>query len=187
MAQAAIASRLPERILDSWESEWRAAFASEFRKLRNVDLTALGDDALLGHLDRTKDMLCRGMDLHIRLAVPYYLALYELGAVCRDLLGWDVAHALSLVTGAAQASSEPGRELAALAQRLAADPSALQAITGPGGDRRARLRKSAPWAAEALDEYLERYGHRTVNLDPGEPTWFERPEMVAGLLERQVR
>jgi rifampicin phosphotransferase len=187
VAQAAIASRLPERILDSWEGEWRATFANEFRKLRNVDLTALGDDALLGHLDRTKDMLCRGMALHIRLAVPYYLALYELGAVCRDLLGWDVAHALSLVTGAAQASSEPGRELAALAQRLAADPSALQAITGPGGDRRARLRKSAPWAAEALDEYLERYGHRTVNLDPGEPTWFERPEMVAGLLEQQVR
>jgi pyruvate,water dikinase len=38
-----------------------------------------------------------------------------------------------------------------------------------------------------LDEYLERYGHRTLNYDPGEPTWFERPEMVAGLLAEQVR
>ena len=124
---------------------------------------------------------------YIRLAMPYYLALYELGVVCREFLGWDVTQALSLVTGAAHASSEPGRELAALARRLAADPAAFQAITGPGGDRRARLRQSAPWAVQALDEYLERYGHRTVNLDPGEPTWFERPEMVAGLLEQQVR
>ena len=107
--------------------------------------------------------------------------------VCREFLGWDVAQALSLVTGAAQASSEPGRELAALARRLAADPAALQAMTGPGGDRRARLRASAPRAAQALDDYLDRYGHRTVNLDPGEPTWFERPEVVAGLLEQQVR
>ena len=186
-AQAAIASGLPERILDSWEGEWRAAFASEFRELRNVDLPGLGDGALLGHLDRAKDMLCRGTALHIRLVVPYDLALYELGAVCRELLGWDVVQALSLVTGASQASSEPGRELAALAQRVAADPSALQAITGPGGDRRARLRQSAPWAAEALDDYLERYGHRTISDDPGESTWFERPEFVAGLLEQQVR
>lgn len=187
VAQAAIASGLPERILDSWEGEWREAFAGEFRELRNVDLAALGDDALLGHLDRAKDMLGRGTVLHIRLVMPYDLALYQLGVVCRELLGWDVARALSLVTGASQASSEPGRELAALAQRLAADPPARQAITGPGGDRRARLRQSAPWAAEALDDYLERYGHRTVNPDAGEPTWFERPEMVAGLLEEQAR
>ena len=187
VAQAAIASGLPERLLDSWEGEWRAAFASEFGELRNVDLAALGDDALLGHLDRAKDMLCRGTALHIRLVVPYDLAVYELGMVCRELLGWDVVRALSLVSGASRASSEPGRELAALARRLAADPPAALAITGPGGDRRARLRASAPWAAEALDEYLERYGHRTISDDPGEPTWFERPEMVAGLLDQQVR
>jgi len=187
VAQAALASGLPELILDRWEGEWRAAFAREFRELRNVDLAIVGEAALLGHLDRAKDMLGRGMALHIRLAMPYYLAFYKLGVVCRELLGWDVAQALALVTGAARASSEPGRELAALAQRLAADPPALQAITGPGGDLQARLRQSAPWAAEALDEYLERYGHRTINLDPGEPTWFERPEIVAGLLEQQVR
>ena len=28
---AAIASRLPERILDDWEREWRPAFANEIR------------------------------------------------------------------------------------------------------------------------------------------------------------
>lgn len=186
-AQAAIASGLPERILDSWEGEWRPAFASEFRALKSVDLATLTDDALLGHLDRAKDMLRRGTEIHFRLVAPYYLALYELGEVCRELLGWDVAHALSLVTGTSRASSEPGRELAALAERLAADPSAVHAMAGPAGDRQARLRQAAPWAAEALDEYLERYGHRTLNYDPGEPTLFERPEMVAGILAEQVQ
>ena len=186
-AEAAIASRLPERILDSWESEWRAAFAREFRELRNVDLATLSDEGLVQHLDRAKDLLCRGSDIHFRLVAPYYLALHELGEICRELLGWDIEQALSLITGASQASSEPGRELAALARRIAADPSALSAVTGPGGGRRARLRQSASWASEAFDEYLERYGHRTLNYDPGEPTWFERPEAVAELLAEQVR
>ena len=186
-AQLAIASGLPERILDSWEGEWRPAFGEEFRELKNVDLMTMDGAALLGHLDRAKDMLCRGMELHFQLVVPYYLAVYEFGVVCRELLGWDVVRALSLVTGTSQASSEPGRELAALAHRIAADPPACQAVTGPSGNLRARLRQSAPWAAKAMDEYLERYGHRTVNLDPGAPTWFERPELVAGLLIQQVR
>ena len=185
-AQAAIASGLPERTLDRWEGEWRAAFAAEFQELMSVDLATLDDDALLGHLDRTEDMLRRGIETHFRMVVPYYLAVYELGVVCRELLGWDIARALSLVTGTSKASSEPGRELAALAKRIAADPPALEAITGPG-DSRARLRQSAPWAAQALDEWLVHYGHRTINLDPGEPTWFERPEIVAGLLAEQAR
>jgi rifampicin phosphotransferase len=186
-AEAALASGLAERILDSWEGEWRAAFAREFRELRNVDLATLADEALLAHLDCVRDMFRRGVDLHFRLVAPYDLALYELGVVCQDLLGWEVVRALSLVAGTSVASSEPGRELRALAKRVAADPPALQALTEPGGDRLASLRRSAPWAAEALDEYLERFGHRTLNYDPGEPTWFERPDMVTGLLAEQAR
>lgn len=185
-AQKAISSGLPERILDRWEGEWRAAFASEFRELKRVDLTTLGDDALLDHLERAKDMLNRGSNIHFQLVAPYYLALYELSEVCRELLGWDVERALSLVTGASEASSEPGRELTALAKRIAADDSALQALTGSTLDRRARLREAAPWAADALDDYLERFGHRTLNYDPGEPTFFERPGVVVGLLAEQV-
>lgn len=185
-AQAAISSRLPERILDRWEGEWRAAFAGEFQDLRNVELATLGDEALLGHLQRAKEMLKRGSDIHFQLVAPYYIALYEFGVVCEELLGWDVERALSLVTGASQMSSEPGRELADLARRIAADPSALEAITGPGQDWRARLRQSAPWAADAFDEYLERHGHRTLNYDPGEPTWFERPDLVVAVLAEQA-
>lgn len=186
-AQAAIDSGLPERILDRWENEWRPAFADEFRELRGVDLEALSDSDLLEHLDRAKDMLRRGTHTHFRMVAPYDLALYELSEVCRELLGWDLSRALSLVTGASGASSEPGRELAALAGRVAADPVASEALTAPGDDRRGRLRRAAPWAADSLDDYLERYGHRTINYDPGEPTLFERPATVVGLLVELVR
>ena len=186
-AEAAIASGLPERILDSWEGEWRVGFGREIAELRSADLTALDDDALVVHLNRLKNLLGRGQALHFRLHAPYALAVYELGVICQELLGWDIVGALSLLTGTSVASSEPGRELAALAQRIAADPPALAAIAGPGGDPLSGLHRSAPWAAEAFEGYLERYGHRTVSYDPGDPTLFERPEVMAGLLAEQVR
>ena len=186
-AQAAITSGLPERLLDRWENEWREAFATEFRELRKVDLAALDDGALLAHLDSARDMLHRGEDVHFRLVAPYNLALYEIDSVCKELLGWDSGRSLSLLTGASQASSEGGRALADLAARVSADPAAREAVTAAGGDLRARLRRSAPWAADALDDYLEQYGHRTLNYDPGEPTLFERPNMVEELLAEQVR
>lgn len=185
-AREALASGLPQQLLDRWEREWREAFGSEFRELMSVDLATLSDAALLAHLDRTEDLHRRGVDLHFRLVAPYDLALYDLRVCCEELLGWDGARTLALLTGASVASSEPGRALRSLAERIAGDPAAREALTAPGGDSVARLRRSAPWAADAFDDYLGRYGHRTVGLDPGDPTWFERPEIVAGLLAGQM-
>ncbi len=184
-AKEALDSGLPEQYLDSWEGEWRAAYADEFRALKGIELTTLTDDALLEHLDRSKDLMRRGVDLHFRLVAPYDLALYELGLVCQEFFGWDVVRSLSLLTGTSVASSEPGRKLRELAQRIA-DDAAVAALAGSVPEQMATLRRSAPWAVEAFDDYLDRYGHRTLNYDAGEPTWFERPEMAAGLLIEQV-
>ena len=187
IARAAIDSRLPERILDDWEREWRPAFVNEIGELKRVDLTSLDDHALVAHLDRLKDLLERGERLHFRLHAPHALALYQLGGICQELFGWDVPQALQLLSGSSRASSEPGRELRALAQRIAAYSPALEAITGRGEDRLSDLRRAAPWAAEAFEDFLERYGHRTTSYDPGDPTLFERPEVVVGLLADQTR
>ena len=186
-AEAAVAAGLPERLLDRWEGEWRAAFGREFQELRSIDMASLGDDALLAHLDRLKEFLQRGEEVHFRLVAPLSFALYELGATCKELLGLGGIRALDLVTGASDASAEPGRELRSLAQRIAADPAALHAITSSDGDGMDRLREAAPAFGKEFDEYLERYGHRPVSYDPGDATLFERPEMVAGLLIQQVR
>jgi len=187
IARAAIDSRLPERMLDSWELEWRPAFVDEVGELKRVDLAALDDDALVAHIDRLEDLLGRGERLHFRLHGPHSLALHELGVLCQELFGWDMPQALQLLTGSSTASSEPGRALQALAERIAADPPALAAITGRSEDRLSDLRQAAPWAAEAFDDYLERYGHRTMSYDPGDATLFERPGVVLGLLADQTR
>ena len=186
VARAALESGLAAQALDSWESEWRPAFVAEIARLRSLDLTTLDDAGLLAHLESLKDLLNRGMSLHFRLHAPHAQAVYELDETCQELLGWDVARTLLLLTGTSVASSEPGRELRALAVRMAEDPKALAALTAEGGDPRERLGRTAPWAAEAFEAYLQRHGHRTIGYDPGDPTWFERPELVVGLLAEQL-
>lgn len=181
-ARAAIATHLPERILDSWEGEWRSAFLTELSQLRKLDLTSLEDSALVAHLDQLVDLLERGEALHFRLHAPHSLALYELGVTCRELFGWEFPETLQLLTGSSIASSEPGRALQTLAERVAADPVALESLTAGGAHRLSRLRQAAPWAADELEDYLERYGHRTTSYDPGDPTFCERPDLVAKLV-----
>jgi pyruvate,water dikinase len=60
-------------------------------------------------------------------------------------------------------------------------------LDDPGEDVLARLREASPETARAFEEYLDRYGHRTVSYDPGDPTLFERPAVLAGLLSDQMR
>lgn len=165
VAQAAMDSGLPDRLLDQWAQEWRPAFAKELASLRDLDLAELDDAGLLKHLDGLEALLTRGEEVHFRLTLPYGLSLYELDVVCQELLGWQSGRSLSLVTGSSQASSEPGRMLQDLAQRIAADPT----------------------AADEIPAFLERYGHRPTSYDPGDPTLFERPHIVEGLLAEQVR
>ena len=165
IARSALESGLPGRLLDQWAEEWLPAFEKELAALRELDLTELDDAGLLKHLAGLEDLLTRGEDVHFRLTLPYGLSLYELDVVCQELLGWRSGRSLSLVTGSSEASSEPGRMLADLARHIAADPA----------------------AADELPAFLERYGHRPTSYDPGDPTLFERPQIVERLLADQVR
>jgi rifampicin phosphotransferase len=45
-----------------------------------------------------------------------------------------------------------------------------------------RLQEASPQMADAFRAYLDRYGDRTASYDPGDPTLFERPALLAGLL-----
>ena len=186
VAEQAIASGLSEQLLDRWETEWRDAFRDEAESLKRVDLSMLSDEDLLGHLDRLKDVLDRGQLLHFRLNSAYVLPVYDLLVACEDLLGWDSVAALALVSGSSEVSAEPGRELRALATRFASDTSALRALDEAGDDVLARLEEASPELSGAFRAYLDRYGHRTAGYDPGDPTLFERPALLAGLLRDQI-
>jgi phosphohistidine swiveling domain-containing protein len=187
VAEKAIASGLSEQLLDRWDTEWREAFRNEAESFKRVDLSALSDEHLLGHLDLVKDFLDRGQLVHFRLNTSYLLPVYDLLVACEDLLGWDSVASLALVAGSSEVSAEPGRELGALASRFASDPAALRALNEAGADVLDRLQAASPELSEAFRAYLDRYGHRTTGYDPGDPTLFERPALLAGLLRDRIR
>ena len=186
VAEKAIASGLSEQLLDRWETEWRDAFRDEAESFKRVDLSALSDEDLLGHLDLLKDFLDRGQLVHFRLNGAYTVPLYELLVACEDLLGWDSVASLALVAGSSDVSAEPGRELRVLASRFATEAAALRTLDEAGDDVLARLQEASPALADAFRAYLDRYGHRTASYDPGDPTLFERPALLAGLLRDRV-
>ena len=186
VAEKAIASGLSEQLLDRWETEWRDAFRDEAESFKRVDLSALSDEDLLGHLDLLKDFLDRGQLVHFRLNGAYTVPLYELLVACEDLLGWDSVASLALVAGSSDVSAEPGRELRVLASRFATEAAALRALDEAGDDVLARLQEASPALADAFRAYIDRYGHRTASYDPGDPTLFERPALLAGLLRDRV-
>jgi rifampicin phosphotransferase len=186
VAERAIASRLSEQLLDRWEHEWRDAFRDEAESFKRVDLGALSDTDLLGHLDLVKDFLDRGQHVHFRLTGAYALPLYDLFVACEDLLDWDSVASLALVAGSSDVSAEPGRELRALASRFASDAAALEVLNEAGDHVLVPLQETSPELAEAFRAYLDRYGHRTASYDPGDPTLFERPALLAGLLRDRI-
>ncbi|NIU79874.1 MAG: hypothetical protein GWN71_41960 [Gammaproteobacteria bacterium] len=182
-AQRALEDDLPDRLLDRWDNEWRDRFRAEARALRDVDLSALDDEALLRHLDRAKDLLCRGEVIHFRLWAAQAIRVYELGLVCRDLLGWEAAEALQVLTGTSAASAAPTRALDELARLVRSAPAAMHALSDPGEDMAAALSSAAPDVAERLGAYIDRFGHRPAgSYDPGVATLAERPELLVGLI-----
>lgn len=168
VAELAIASGLSEQLLDrSEESEWRAAFRHEGESFKRVDPGALTDDDLLGHLDRLKDLLDRGQVVHFRLSGAQLLPLNDLLVTCAELLGWDSVASLALAAGSSDASTEPGRELSALASRFAANPAAAQVLDDAAADVLARLEDASPELAEAFRAYLDRSRRERHDGGPG--------------------
>lgn len=184
-ARRALETNLAEELVARWPS-WRAEFLSEASTLRAVDVTALDDTALVAHLDAAVDLLRRGQVVHFRLFVPYVISFYELGTACEELLGWDPARTVTLLSGTSGASSEPGRALADLASAVRGSPAALAIIRDGSSEAVERLRAEAAEIAELIDEYLDRYGHRPMSYDPGDATLAERPSLLIGLLRDEL-
>lgn len=187
IADQALRSGLAERYLATWESEWREAFRREAAALRSRDLGTLDDVALLDHLDEVIDLHRRGSVAHFRLNTPYGLAVRELYAAARELLGWDPPQALTLLAGASGISSEPGRRLTEVAELLARSPAVREVLEQGAHPLVERLRSVAPEAADVLAAYIDAYGHRPIGYDPGDPTLAERSELLAGQLRDRVR
>ncbi len=185
IAKRALQDGLALQLVERWHAEWRDGLRLEIEELRGRELAQLSDADLLEHLDRALDLLRRGERIHFLLSPPYLMAVYELTLACRELLGWQPAQALALLSGTSEASSEPGRRLEELAQMVAESEAALAEFEEPATTL-AGLRERAPAVADAVALYIETYGHRTISYDPGESTFAERPELLLALLRDRV-
>jgi pyruvate,water dikinase len=158
----------------AWEQSWRAECSSRIEKARAVDLRRLDDEALAGHLDQlVAEVLMPNLRVHFRLVLPDIVALHDLAVCCREHLGWDDGQMLQLLAGLSATATEPALELAEIAE-LAGSDAVMQ---GLGAVR-------ATGAGPRLDAWLNRWGLRALEFDPGAPTVSEQESLVLKLLRQ---
>ena len=174
-----------EGCIQRWETDWRPELRDAVSQLRSVDLAALDDQELEAHLDRTLDLLRRGLKLHFHLIPPYLVPVHQFVRLAESMLGWSESATLDLLAGTSPASSEPARALAELAARIAECPAACEAVAraGPGTDLERDLRTADPRLADGFAAWCDAYAFRCLNDDPGSPVLAEQP----WLLNRLVR
>jgi pyruvate,water dikinase len=157
-----------------WEQSWRDECWARLETARAVDPAALTDDELVREIDRlTDEILVPHLTIHFQLTVPHMVGVYELQRACVELLGWDTARTMTLLTGSSTATTAATRELAKVAAAIDDD------VLAAGMD----AVRASP-AAPALETWLERWGLRTIDADPGSTMIAERDDLVLGLLRR---
>jgi pyruvate,water dikinase len=181
-AREAVESGLLESLPREWETTLKPQLRAELDALTRLDVRALGDADLFGHVDHFRALLKRTMSLHFRLDLPHVLGVYELAAVCREALGWDVQRSMQLLQGLSVTSSAPTRSLAEVARLAAGRPEARAVVEERRADLMEGLLRVAPDVAAALQEWLRVWGLRTFGSDAGRPSVGEQPEIVAAML-----
>ena len=159
-----------------WESTWRDECIKRIEAARAVDPGAMSDDELLDELQRLiDDVLIPHLTIHFQMTMPHMIGVYELNDCCQELLGWDTARTMELLTGLSTATTAATRELRAVAAQI--DGGTLA-----GGMEAVRTSEAAP----GLEAWLQHWGLRTIDVDPGAPMTAERDALVLKML-RQTR
>ena len=182
-----VSGRVDREYVERWYDEWRPQLVRDIERLRGVDLPAMTDEQLAAHLDELWRWGQYCIDVHFLLTIATF-PLLNLTFFCRDHLGYDERHVLVLLAGLSGTSSEPAVVLAKLADRirsndevtkavLAADPAAVPSL----------LVQHSPDLAAAFHDYIHRYGCRALRYELVEQCLSERPELVAGLLQDELR
>lgn len=184
----AVLERLDRRLIERWYEEWRPRLITDIDRYRRMDMTALSDEELGTHLGELRQWFLDASEIHFLLAVGYNIPIARLAFFCRDHLGYDDGQTVALLSGLSDASSEPARELAKVADLVRADSGLTEAILTARAEEVPGLLAQRPGeTAKKFDEYLYRYGCRALRYEVVEECLSERPELVASLLQDQLR
>jgi pyruvate,water dikinase len=175
--------------LDGYFDEWstlRDGFIAGVARLRAVDLRSLDDAALAGHFGDVMAFSLDAFTVHLRLHGINAMMLTDLAWTCRDLLGWDDAGALALLSGLSEASTEPSNALAGLTAMARERPAVRRFIESGATDVSALCDIDQEFA-DAFAGYHERYGLRAIRYDVVGPSIEETPALALRLIADQLR
>jgi len=173
-----------DALIESWYNEWYPEISKEIIELRDVNLAAMSDAKFDEHLSQVLALIERGAEMHFTLGCVNPFGIYDLVTTTQELLGWDEAHTMELVTGLSTKSTEPSRKLAELAQMARARP-AVRELIERGSTLDAIAQVDSEFAT-AFEKYLKEYGCRSLAFDLNEPTIAESPALALGWLRNQI-
>jgi phosphohistidine swiveling domain-containing protein len=176
---AAVESGMLESVPAEWASHHRPRLDKQIREYAAIDLTAMDTDALFAHVDTLSLFYTDCLRLHFHLAIPYAVGLRDLAVACEELLGWDLAKAMSLLQGLSETSQAGTEDLAAIARQARPGSAARQILESRTPDFLARLDPIDPSLAGQLREYMHFWGLRPLGSEVGCPTVGEQPQLVA--------
>jgi phosphohistidine swiveling domain-containing protein len=149
-----------DQVVKDWATTVLPSFERRITALRAKDPGTMPDPHLIDHVTTVVDLVDDGTRAHFRVNVPNWLAMGDLWAVCRDLLGWGPTEVTALLAGLSARSSEPARKLAELAG----------------------TREDSP----EFTEYVRTYGSRALTMELADPTISELPGLIWALLRDQT-
>jgi rifampicin phosphotransferase len=173
-------------IIDRWWNDWQSALQARVDTLLATELSSLSDVELATHYGRCVDLMRDGIRSHVQVLGAVMVEIHPLLAACRDLLGWDAAEALDLVTGLSFRSTEPARELWRLAQRFHDNPAAMRELERIDQGSPGRLAVVDPSLAAEFETYRWSYGARGLSRDPADPTIADRPDLLLRMIASQL-
>jgi phosphohistidine swiveling domain-containing protein len=183
-ARQAIASELAATVIRRWTDEWRPEHQEDMARALSVDLGSLSDEELAAQLDHRIEVL--GHPAHVMVAIAYWILVYELAEVCRELLGWDTANTLTLLEGLSTTSTEPARQLAGLTRLARSKPAIRELLARVDETTPERLADVDPEFARAFSNYAEANGHRSLLYDVIDPTLAEKSHVLLRLVADQL-
>ena len=182
-----VLNRTDRDYVERWHNEWRPQIARDIERLRDIDTAVMTDEQLADHVDELWRWAQFCIDVHFFLTIATF-PLLNLTFFCRDYLGYDDRQVLPLLAGLSGTSSEPAMALARLADRIRADDELTKALLdAEAASVPAILAERSRNMAAAFNDYVYRYGCRALRYELIEQCLSERPELLAGLLQDELR
>lgn len=136
-------------VVSEWNDEIRPRLRTANRAFQDVDLGALTDDELRGHVGRLLEHCRQQLELH------FWLHGHDIGPIARLLYeserwGLDAKEVMGALAGASPSTARPAVLLSKLRELIDAAGAEVRSLED--------VRGCSPEAAELLDEYLAERG-----------------------------